>query len=115
MEKVKKSNAGTVTEPSQAVKIFKSELLTSHRRAMTLPELLDRAVEYYPNHVALKFKEEEGSEKWSELTYKEYKDCVDKIAKCFIKLGLKVHESVAILGYNSKEWFISELAAIHAG
>lgn len=36
-------------------------------------------------------------------------------AKAFLKLGLERHHSVAILGFNSPEWFIADLAAIHAG
>lgn len=40
---------------------------------------------------------------------------VHKVAKAFIKLGLKRHHSVAVLASNCPEWFISELAAIHAG
>jgi long-chain-fatty-acid--CoA ligase ACSBG len=37
------------------------------------------------------------------------------VAKAFIALGLERHKSVAILGSNSPEWFISDLAAVFAG
>lgn len=114
MEKLKPSEKYFETDPSEPVKIFKSEILKTHREALTIPQLLSNAVELYPNHAALKFKEND-SEKWSVVTYKEYKIRAEKIAKCFIKLGLEEFESVAVLAFNCPEWFFSELAAIHAG
>lgn len=35
--------------------------------------------------------------------------------KVFIKLGLQRWDAVGVLAFNSVEWFITELAAIHAG
>lgn len=114
MENIKEAESYIVTDPSHPVKIFKSDILTSHREALTLPQLLNKAVELYPDHAALKYKKND-SEEWSVITYKEYKSRAEKIAKCFIKLGLKEFESVAVLAFNCPEWFIAELAAIHAG
>ena len=37
------------------------------------------------------------------------------VAKAFIKLGLKRHHSVGILGFNSPEWFLADLGAVFAG
>lgn len=37
------------------------------------------------------------------------------VAKAFIALGLKPRHGVAILGFNSPEWFFSDLAAVFAG
>lgn len=34
---------------------------------------------------------------------------------CGLQLGLKMYHGVGILGFNSAEWFISDLAAIFAG
>ena len=34
---------------------------------------------------------------------------------CQFQLGLEVHHGVCILGFNSPEWFIADLAAIVAG
>nr|CAD7446791.1 unnamed protein product [Timema bartmani] len=45
----------------------------------------------------------------------EYRTAVRTCSKAFLKLGLKRYHSVCILGFNSPEWFISDLAAIHAG
>jgi long-chain-fatty-acid--CoA ligase ACSBG len=50
--------------------------------------------------------------KW---TYKQYLHDVRVCAKAFIRLGLERFYSVCILGFNSPEWIIADLAAIHAG
>lgn len=40
---------------------------------------------------------------------------VKTAARAFIQLGLHRHHSVAIMGQNSPEWVISDLAAVFAG
>jgi long-subunit acyl-CoA synthetase (AMP-forming) len=52
---------------------------------------------------------------WIEWTYKRYYDEARSVAKAFISLLLERHCSVGILGYNSPEWFISQMGAILAG
>ena len=49
---------------------------------------------------------------WS---YTEYLRDITSVAKAFIHLGLEQHNGVAIWGFNSPEWFISDVAAIFAG
>lgn len=46
---------------------------------------------------------------------REYENEAKIIAKAFMKLGLKRHYSVAIIGFNSAEWFFSFMGAIYAG
>lgn len=75
---------------------------------------MSNVVEKYPNHLAL-MRKDEISKEWKGITYKEYKDRVEKMAKVFIKLGLERHGTVAVLAFNSVEWYVSELAAVHAG
>jgi len=36
-------------------------------------------------------------------------------AVCLLQLGLERYHGVGIIGFNSPEWFISDLAAIFAG
>lgn len=48
-------------------------------------------------------------------TYQDYLDDVKTAAKSFVHLGLQPFHSVAILGFNSPEWMISDIAAIFAG
>jgi long-chain-fatty-acid--CoA ligase ACSBG len=52
---------------------------------------------------------------WKKWTYKQYYDDVWTAAKAFIALGLEPHNGVGILGFNSPEWFISDIGAIFAG
>ena len=50
--------------------------------------------------------------KW---TYEQYMQDVRTAAKGFLELGLERFHTVGILGYNSPEWVISHVAAVHAG
>ena len=52
---------------------------------------------------------------WKTWTYEDYLEEVCVVARAFIHLGLHRHHSVAIIGMNSPEWVISDLAAIFAG
>lgn len=52
---------------------------------------------------------------WVKWTYKQYLHDVMLCARAFVRLGLERFHSVCILGFNSPEWLIANLAAIHAG
>ncbi|CAH0727306.1 unnamed protein product, partial [Brenthis ino] len=80
---------------------------------VSVPGLLNRMAIRYPNEAALATKKNDG--KWHKLTYKQYQVNVRTIAKAFLKLGLERYHSVCILGFNSEQWYIADLAAIHAG
>jgi long-chain-fatty-acid--CoA ligase ACSBG len=80
---------------------------------VTTIELLNKTVQKTPDKVALCYKNNYDS--WNKVTYVEYKSYVQKVAKCFIKLGLSQKGVVAILAWNCPEWTIAALAAIHAG
>lgn len=101
-----------VTDPTKQVKIVRS--INDRVEPLTVPALFKRTVENYGKHTALIFRDE-ITKKWTGFNYKEYRDRVEKMAKVFIKLGLERHGTVAVLAFNSVEWFVSELAAIHAG
>ncbi|XP_019359943.1 PREDICTED: long-chain-fatty-acid--CoA ligase ACSBG1 [Gavialis gangeticus] len=53
--------------------------------------------------------------KWKKITFSEYYSLSRKAAKSFLKLGLERFHSVAILGFNSPEWFISAVGTVFAG
>ncbi|GBP49328.1 Long-chain-fatty-acid--CoA ligase ACSBG2 [Eumeta japonica] len=80
---------------------------------ISVPGLLRRTATRYPDATALATKKEDG--KWHRLTYKQYLQRVRTCAKAFLKLGLQRYHSVCILGFNSEQWFVADLAAIHAG
>ncbi|CAG9581427.1 unnamed protein product [Danaus chrysippus] len=75
--------------------------------------LLSRTVARYPDATAFATKKSDG--KWHKTTYRQYQERVRTIAKAFLKIGLERYHSVCILGFNSEEWYIADLAAIHAG
>jgi long-chain-fatty-acid--CoA ligase ACSBG len=100
-----------VTDPSKPVKI---QRVPNDVAPISVPALMKRTVENYGNNKALMYQDEITKE-WTTITYKEYRDRVEKMAKVFIKLGLERYGTVAVLAFNSVEWFVSELAAIHAG
>lgn len=104
-----------VTDPTKPVRILRD---TNDRTAsvepISVPVLMKRTAENYASIMALMYQDETSKE-WKGITYKEYRERVEKMAKVFIKLGLERHGTVAVLAFNSVEWFVSELAAIHAG
>ena len=62
--------------------------------------------------VALKVKRDG---EWKTWTYERYLREVQLVARGFIHIGLTRHHSVGIMGNNTPEWVISDLAAIFAG
>eukprot|EP01136_Pigoraptor_vietnamica_P024853 Opistho-1_new@78237 len=52
--------------------------------------------------------------KWINWTWKQYQSDALKCAKAFVKLGLGPRRCVGILGFNSPEWLIANMAAIYA-
>ena len=64
------------------------------------------------NLTALKVKRDG---KWITWNYAEYYNDIKCLSRAFINLGLTARHAVAILGFNSPEWFLSEMACIFAG
>ncbi|CAK9800207.1 Long-chain-fatty-acid--CoA ligase ACSBG2 [Anthophora plagiata] len=81
---------------------------------VSVPGLLSRIAKNYPDHVAIISRPDITGERKT-YTYKDYERNVRTVAKAFIKLGLERYHSVCILGFNSPEWFFSDLGAIYAG
>jgi len=79
--------------------------------AVSIPSLLKKAATECPNQPALSVKR---NDEWVTWSYADYLKDVESIASAFIKLGLEERSSVAIMGFNSPEWFISYMAAITA-
>ena len=52
---------------------------------------------------------------WQKWTYDEYFTDVRLIARAYINIGLHRHHSVVLLGANSPEWVMGNLATIFAG
>lgn len=98
--------------PGGHVKLRMSSVGTGSVGPVSVPGLLRRAVIKHPDHHAFAHK---SNGKWIKTTFREYSRQVHVAAKAFLKLGLERYHSVCILGFNSPEWFIGDMAAIHAG
>ncbi|KAM4826153.1 long-chain-fatty-acid--CoA ligase ACSBG1 [Thomomys bottae] len=78
----------------------------------TVHRMFHEALEKYGDIVALGFKRQD---KWEHISYSQYYLLSRKTAKGFLKLGLERAHSVAILGFNSPEWFFSAVGTVFAG
>lgn len=103
----------TTTDTTQAVKLRVAKEGIASLDPISVPELMNRTVRDYPDHPAIMYKN--AQKIWTPVTYREYRDRVHQMAKAFIKLGLEPQHTVSVLAFNSPEWFVSELSAIHAG
>ncbi|PSN55893.1 Long-chain-fatty-acid--CoA ligase ACSBG2 [Blattella germanica] len=107
------ATAISTSEANGRVKLRIEESGEGAKKPISVPGLLHQIAEQYPDQPALASREDGGP--WKTITYREYEQQVRTVAKAFLKLGLKRYHSVCILGFNSPEWFISDLAAIYAG
>lgn len=112
-EQIRPTDKVWTTDPAEAIKIKMGKNGLTTRQPISIPGILTKTARDFPEHPALYFKDVKGD--WQYLTYTEYKEKVYHMAKVFIKLGLEQRHTVSVLAFNSKEWFISDLAAIHAG
>ncbi|XP_039307957.1 very long-chain-fatty-acid--CoA ligase bubblegum isoform X2 [Solenopsis invicta] len=80
----------------------------------SIPGIFTKTAKRYPDHIAL-VSRPDANGKRTTYTFQEYESSVRTVAKAFLKLGLERYHSVCILGFNSPEWFIADLAAIYAG
>ncbi|KAG5328577.1 ACBG2 ligase, partial [Acromyrmex charruanus] len=80
----------------------------------SIPGVLTRTAKLYPDHIALVSRPDVNGKRTT-YTFQEYESTVRIVAKAFLKLGLEKYHSVCIIGFNSPEWFITELATIYAG
>lgn len=54
-------------------------------------------------------------DQWKVWTWKQYNDECRVAARAFISLGLEPFDGVSILGFNSPEWVMGEVACMFAG
>jgi long-subunit acyl-CoA synthetase (AMP-forming) len=113
MSKVRETKDFRVTDKRKPMRILRNTDKSDYE-PITITEALQKSVDKYSDHPALAYNDP-TTKNWKFINYKEYKAKVDQFAKVFIKLGLQRWGSVAVLAFNSVEWFITELACIHAG
>ncbi|KAM6201944.1 long-chain-fatty-acid--CoA ligase ACSBG1 isoform 2-T2 [Rhynchocyon petersi] len=78
----------------------------------TVHQMFFQALDKYGSLSALGFKRQG---QWERISYFQYYLLSRKAAKGFLKLGLERAHSVAILGFNSPEWFFSAVGTVFAG
>jgi long-subunit acyl-CoA synthetase (AMP-forming) len=78
----------------------------------TIIELFKKTVEKYPTHPALHYKEQG---RWHAQSWQEYYQEVMSFARGLMHLGLEARDALTIIGANSREWVIADMAAIAAG
>ncbi|XP_058801223.1 very long-chain-fatty-acid--CoA ligase bubblegum-like [Phymastichus coffea] len=113
-DQILSSEVDTTWEPSGRTRIKVGVYEDDDYEPLSIPGFLARTASKYPNRPALVSRPGVDGQRTT-ITYKEYEAQVRTVAKAFLHLGLERHHSVCILGFNSPEWFISDLAAIYAG
>ncbi|XP_064336738.1 long-chain-fatty-acid--CoA ligase ACSBG1 isoform X1 [Camelus dromedarius] len=78
----------------------------------TVHQMFCKTLDKYGNLSAMVYKRQ-GM--WERISYFQYYLLSRKVAKGFLKLGLERAHSVAILGFNSPEWFFSAVGTVFAG
>lgn len=100
------------TGREQAVRLRMEESGPGSEAPITVHQMFLETVEKYGNHPALVSKKDG---QWMTLTWNQYYEQCRAAAKSFLKLGLERYHGVGILGFNSAEWFISDIGCILAG
>ncbi len=77
---------------------------------MTVFELFERGKNNDPHSA---FIAKEYNNKWKYWSRQQLYDEVMMASRGFISLGLNEWESVCIMGFNSPQWFMADLAAIY--
>ncbi|SPP82501.1 very long-chain-fatty-acid--CoA ligase bubblegum [Drosophila guanche] len=110
--RLRQSEVYRTTNPKDAVKILMQKEGLGAEEPISIPGLLKRTVNNFPDYPALRTKS--GKTGYQTVTYKQYEEKVHQVAKAFIKIGLEEHHSVGVLAFNCAEWFYSAMGAIHA-
>ncbi|XP_040898803.1 long-chain-fatty-acid--CoA ligase ACSBG2-like [Toxotes jaculatrix] len=100
------------TSRDQAVKLRMEGSGLASETPITIHQMFLETVEKYGDFPALVSKKEG---QWVTLTWRQYYEQCRAAAKGFLKLGLERYHGVGILGFNSPEWFISDIGCILAG
>ena len=88
------------------MRIRETEEPSSRKAPISVWSMLQETVRRCPERRALTVKRAGG---WVSWTYRQYQAEIVSVAKAFIKLGLKPHHSVGILGKSNR----SELPCLH--
>lgn len=91
------------------------KILNTNYAKNNIIDLLEWASKEYPYYEALKYKQKTSNE-WKTVNYLEYNDNVTRFSKCLLNQTKSNNiPKVAIIGFNSPEWFYAHLGTIAAG
>ena len=115
------NNNNFSTDPSKPIKVqFAQSGIASDEQSppLTVFEVLTKSLGNKPTafFLAKEYRDGPSNEyKWKYWTRQQCLNLVQSAARGFISLGLGPFESVCVMGFNSPEWFVSDIAAIYAG
>jgi long-chain acyl-CoA synthetase len=89
--------------------------LAASERPANLVDLVHRAVERYPDRVALRWKERGAGHAWQTRTYAELWDWVEATSIGLRQLGMVAGDHAVILSRSSPEWVVADLASLALG
>nr|XP_060640726.1 long-chain-fatty-acid--CoA ligase ACSBG2 [Anolis sagrei ordinatus] len=101
------------TKRDGQVRLRSEESGLGAQEPLTVNQLLLRSIAKFGDLPALTAKKSNGE--WERISFRQYYQQCRQAARSFLKLGLDRFHGVCILGFNSVEWFISDIAAILAG
>src|SRR6185503_18670736 len=84
----------------------------SSNQKLRVMDVFDRTVRSYGPKPALRVKRQGF---WQTITWGDYHKQVRQVARALMSLGIQPGAGVAIIGYNSPEWFFADIGAIYAG
>ncbi len=78
--------------------------------SITVGDLLSKVAEEYPNDNAITYTDRDYKRTW-----KEFNEEVEKVAKNFLRIGVRKGDHVAIWATNTPEWLLTLFAATKIG
>lgn len=78
----------------------------------TVMQVFSATAQKHGSRPALKVKRNGA---WQTTTWAEYESQTRQAAKALIHLGMPPKQGVSIIGFNSPEWAVADMAAIYAG
>ena len=78
----------------------------------TVMQVFSATAQKHGSRPALKVKRNGA---WQTTTWAEYESQTRQAAKALIHLGMPAQQGVSIIGFNSPEWAVADMAAIYAG
>jgi long-subunit acyl-CoA synthetase (AMP-forming) len=100
----------TTTQPRDVIAERRS--IDAAIEGKTICDIFEQTVREHPDEPALSWEADDG---WRTLTWRDYRDRVERVALGLRDLGVGKGDFVAIMARNRPEHLIADLGAVHAG